>query len=87
MKSDSIAIIIVNWKKYQLTQRCLNSLYEISYPNFYVILIDNESKRKDLDALSLKYPNLKIFTNDDYKLYSPIAFIIMSIIIINDKFF
>lgn len=30
---------------------------------------------------------LKIFTNDDYKLYSPIAFIIMSMIIINDKFF
>ena len=30
---------------------------------------------------------LKIFTKDDYKLYSPVAFIIMSIIIINDKFF
>ena len=30
---------------------------------------------------------LKSFTNDDYKLYSPIAFIVMSIIIINDKFF
>ena len=41
--NKKIAIIIVNWKQYELTINCLLSLEKLEYKNFKVIIVDNES--------------------------------------------
>ena len=41
----SIAIIVVNWKKYDLTFECIDSVLASSFVNFKIILIDNEFKK------------------------------------------
>ena len=38
-----VAIILVNWNGYALTQACLESLKELQYPNFRVVIVDNGS--------------------------------------------
>ena len=45
MNADKkIAVIIINWKKYDFTLKCIDSVLKSSYKNFKIILIDNESQ-------------------------------------------
>lgn len=37
-----IAVVIVNWKKYDLTNDCINSVLKNSFNNLKIILVDNE---------------------------------------------
>tara|TARA_Y200000002_G_scaffold355301_1_gene336152 strand:+ start:62 stop:964 length:903 start_codon:yes stop_codon:yes gene_type:complete len=52
MNADpKIAIIIVNWKKYDLTLKCIESILNSSFKNFKIILIDNEYQKSMSDQL------------------------------------
>jgi len=44
MINPKVAIILVNYNSQQDTLECLESLFRISYPNFKVVLVDNNSK-------------------------------------------
>ena len=37
------AIIMLNWNGYEDTIPCLDSLFQITYDNFHVVLVDNAS--------------------------------------------
>ncbi|WP_373524096.1 glycosyltransferase family 2 protein [Aquiflexum sp.] len=53
----SVAIIIVNWNGYALTQACLISLSKVSYKNFKVILVDNGSVDGSVPKLKSDFPD------------------------------
>ena len=61
---NKLAIIIVNWKQYELTSKCLLSIYKSKFKNFEVLLIDNESIFKKLKNLSDNFKKLKVFQNE-----------------------
>ena len=61
---NKLAIIIVNWKQYELTSKCLLSIYKSKFKNFEVLLIDNESNFKKLKNLSDNFKKLKVFQNE-----------------------
>ena len=42
LNNSTVAIIIVNWKKYELTRSCINSVEKSSFKNVKIILVDNE---------------------------------------------
>ena len=44
MKSPKVSIVIVNWNNYKDTSECLESLGEITYPDYRVIIVDNGSE-------------------------------------------
>ena len=46
-----VYIVILNYKKWQDTQECLESLLQSSYNNFSVIVIDNDSQNNSLENL------------------------------------
>lgn len=48
----SVAIIVVNWKKYDLTFECIDSVLASSFVNFKIILIDNEFQKNKLSRYS-----------------------------------
>jgi GT2 family glycosyltransferase len=58
LDKPSIAIIIINWKKYELTRNCINSVEKSSFKNFKIILIDNESQNDFSDEIN---KNKKIY--------------------------
>ena len=63
VKNSKIAIIIVNWKQYQLTKLCLYSLQKIKYDNYQIILIDNESNPKELKKIKIQFDKIITFPN------------------------
>jgi len=46
-----VSIIILNWNGWQDTLECLESLYQINYPNYHVILVDNHSQDQSLEKI------------------------------------
>jgi len=50
-----VAIIILNWNNYEDTTECLNSLKDIDYPNYQVIVVDNGSTDGSGDKLADEY--------------------------------
>jgi GT2 family glycosyltransferase len=60
----NISIIIVNWNNAKDTIKCLESVYQLNYPNYNVILIDNNSKDGSLEKIKkYSFNNLKIKSN------------------------
>lgn len=48
-----VAIMLLNWNGWQDTLECLESVYQINYPNFDVIVVDNGSE--DESILKIKH--------------------------------
>ncbi len=43
-----VSIIILNWNGWRDTIECLESVFQIDYPNYYVIIVDNGSENESL---------------------------------------
>jgi GT2 family glycosyltransferase len=61
--NKKLAIIIVNWKQYDLTKKCLLSINKTKFNNHKIILVDNESSEKKLNVLLNDFNNLKVIQN------------------------
>ncbi len=52
MRWPKVFIIILNWNGWKDTIECLESLYAISYPNYQVIVVDNNSQDDSLARIN-----------------------------------
>jgi len=68
-KWPSVAIIVLNWNGWQDTIECLESLYQISYPNYEIIVVDNGSKDESIENIK-KYCEGKIKVKSKFFEYS-----------------
>lgn len=50
-----INIVILNWNGYNDTSQLLNSLFKISYTNFKIIVVDNNSVNDEVEKLRKNY--------------------------------
>ena len=48
-----VSIIILNWNGWKDTIECLESVYQITYPNYDVIVADNGSKNDSIDKIKM----------------------------------
>jgi|TARA_B110000467_G_C18266415_1_gene449557 GT2 family glycosyltransferase len=64
IQNNKVAIIIVNWKQYELTKSCLSTLKSSKFNDFQIILIDNESNQKELNDLKNQFDQVKTFTSE-----------------------
>jgi GT2 family glycosyltransferase len=46
-----VSIILINWNGWEDTVECLESLYQINYSNYNVILVDNDSEDDSLQRI------------------------------------
>ena len=46
-----VSIIILNWNGWQDTIECLESLFQINYPNYDIVLVDNASKDNSIKKI------------------------------------
>ncbi len=62
MINSTVAVIIVNWKKYDITSSCIESILNSTNSNLKIILVDNESDNEKVK--NFKYKNeIKIIQN------------------------
>ncbi len=65
-----VAIIILNWNGWEDTLECLESLYQIDYDNYNVIIVDNDSHDESIKKIR-EYSKGKIEVNSKFFEYNP----------------
>jgi GT2 family glycosyltransferase len=71
--NPKVNIIILNWNGWEDTIECLESLYQIDYPNFDVLLVDNDSHDESIPKIheylggNLKVESKFVSYNQDNK--------------------
>ncbi len=58
--NPSVAIIILNWNNAADTLDCLKSVFELDYPNFNVLVVDNGSADDSVARIRTVYPDVEI---------------------------
>ena len=69
MNKSTVTIIILNWNGWKDTIECLESLYQINYPNYNVILVDNASSDESLKKIK-EYAEGKIKVESNFFNYN-----------------
>jgi GT2 family glycosyltransferase len=59
-----VYVIILNWNNFADSKRCLQSLFEATYPNLKIIVVDNASKDGSGKQLQSYFPDLRFIFND-----------------------
>lgn len=62
-KQPPVAIIILNWNGLDNTLDCLNSLRNLAYSNYEVVVIDNASTDGSEEVISRKFPEHNLIHN------------------------
>ncbi|MFA5029428.1 MAG: glycosyltransferase family 2 protein [Patescibacteria group bacterium] len=63
MKFPKVTIQLVTWNSLRYLPECLKSIFDQSYRDFQVLIIDNNSQDATIDWLKLNYPQVAIFQN------------------------
>lgn len=66
-KLPFVYIVILNWLKNGLidTIECLESVFKLDYPNFEVIVVDNESQDESVNIIGKSYPRVILIRNEE----------------------
>ncbi len=65
MTFPNVSIIILNWNGLDDTIKCLESVTDIDYPNYEIIIADNGSQGNDVEVIS------KLFLENVKMTFSP----------------
>lgn len=69
MEYPKVSIIILNWNGWKDTIECLESLYQIDYPDYDVVIVDNDSKNDSVEKIK-EYCRGDIKEESDFVSYS-----------------
>ena len=62
--SPSVDIIVLNWNGEKLIQDCLESLSNIKYDNYKILVVDNNSDDRSLNIIRREFQNVNILELD-----------------------
>jgi GT2 family glycosyltransferase len=68
MTKSLVTIILLNWNGYEDTLEALESLYQIDYPNYNVIVVDNHSTNDSIEKIT-EYAKGNISVETQYTKY------------------
>lgn len=64
-KTPKVFIIVLNYNGGKLTENCLKSLRMVDYPNFQVVVVDNNSSDDSVVMIENKFPEVKVIKNKE----------------------
>lgn len=68
--NPKVSVIILNWNGWKDTIECLESLYQINYHDFDVVLVDNDSKNDSIEKIR-EYCKAEIEPKSKFTNYNP----------------
>lgn len=69
--NPQVSIVILNWNGWKDTIECLESIYQINYSNYDIILVDNNSTDNSIEKIK-EYCKGKIKVKSKYIKYNPL---------------
>lgn len=72
-----VSVMVLNYNGQKFLKDCFDSLLACAYPNFEILMIDNNSTENDVDYVAQNYPQVKIIqthSNSGYSRAYNIAF-------------
>ncbi len=63
--SPKVGIVILNWNQEDDTTACISSLMKIDYPNYEIVLVDNNSTVGSPDHIKSKFPSIVLIKNKE----------------------
>lgn len=60
-----VGIVILNWNGWQDTVECLNSLQDLRYSNFEIIVVDNASTNDSVKQIRERFPHIRLIENSE----------------------
>ena len=70
MSDPSVSIIILNWNGWFDTVECLESIYNLNYSNYQVIVVDNNSSDDSIQKIN-DYTMGKLEVKSNFFKYDP----------------
>ncbi len=64
-KYPKVFIVILNYNRKDFLKKCLDSVYKTTYPNFEVVLVDNNSKDGSLEMAMTGYSRFIFIKNEE----------------------
>jgi len=58
-----VCIVLVNWNQREDIINCLESLFNLKYNNYQIVVFDNGSVDNSVEEIKKKYPSVEIFEN------------------------
>jgi len=58
-----VYIVVLNWNDYENTKECIASLDILSYPNYKILILDNNSQDKSGELLKKNFPQYEVILN------------------------
>jgi len=58
-----VYVVTLTWNQREDTLGCLESLTQMTYPNYRLLLVDNASADKTIEAVQERFPHIKIIVN------------------------
>jgi GT2 family glycosyltransferase len=65
MTNPLVYIIVLTWNGKKDTLECLNSLKELVYPNYRVLVVDNASADGTAEQVRSQFPDVELIVNKD----------------------
>ena len=65
-----IYLIVLNWNDKELSRKCLSSIEKVSYPNYEVLIVDNNSEDGSVDFFKENFPKYDILALEDNLKYA-----------------
>lgn len=59
MSKPLVYIIIVNWNQKEVTLDCLESISNLNYPNYQIVVVDNNSTDGSTKAIAERFPQVE----------------------------
>ena len=63
MADPLVHIIILTWNHWDVTAVCLQSLTQLTYPNYQIIIVDNGSSDDTVSHIQQQYPDITLISN------------------------
>ena len=70
MGNPKVAIVILNWNGWKDTIECLESIFQINYDNYFVVMVDNNSTDNSFKKI-IDYSNGKIEVKSEFFTFNP----------------
>ncbi len=59
-----VHVIVLNWNNKELTEQCLLSIQRIDYPNYEILIVDNNSSDGSVELFKNNFPDVKLLCLD-----------------------